>query len=73
MASSKKKNKWTNQVQRSRRAGLPSKDGDRRRRGLSQRIEDAVARKRLEQASPFDFPPPESAGGGGDELRRGDG
>lgn len=57
MASSKKKNKWSNQVERARRAGLPSRDGDRRRRSMGQRVEDAIARKRLEQTSPFEFLP----------------
>lgn len=59
MASSKKKNKWTNQAQRAKRAGLPSRDGDGRWRGLSQRVKDAIAQKRLEQQSPFDFLPDE--------------
>jgi hypothetical protein len=68
MASSKKKNKWTNQVQRARRAGLPPKDGDRRARALmSRQVKDAIARKRLEQASPLDFLPEADVETGDDE------
>lgn len=67
MASSKKRNKWKAMERKERRAGQPARphpDGDRRRRGLSETVDEALRRKRLERQAWLDQPTGE---GGPDE------
>ena len=63
MASDKKKRKAARQT---KKQNTPSgayrhRDGDRRRRGLSIRVEDAIAAKRAMQTGALPPPPPPEA------------
>jgi hypothetical protein len=65
MASSKKRKKESKLAREQKAGGRKAgahPDGDRRRRGLSIRVEDAIAAKRFRQTFPGPLPPEEGAG-----------
>ena len=63
MASDKKKRKAARQGKKQSTAPgtFRHRDGDRRRRGLSIRVEDAIAAKRAMQSGALPPPPPPDA------------